>query len=47
MRYAERFAAFLQDGCDVYAYFNNDVEASAVTDARTLRANLAARRAAP
>jgi uncharacterized protein YecE (DUF72 family) len=45
-RYAERFAAFLQDGCDVYAYFNNDVEANAVTDARTLRAKLAALRAA-
>jgi uncharacterized protein YecE (DUF72 family) len=36
-RYAQRFAAWLHEGADVYAYFNNDVDANAVTDARTLR----------
>jgi uncharacterized protein YecE (DUF72 family) len=44
-KYAQRFATFLQDGCDVYAYFNNDVEANAVTDARTLQTRLTALRA--
>jgi uncharacterized protein YecE (DUF72 family) len=34
---AERLRAWLDDGCDVYAYFNNDHEAHAVADARWLR----------
>ncbi len=38
--YAQRFAAWLHEGSDLYAYFNNDVEANAVADARTLRAKL-------
>jgi uncharacterized protein YecE (DUF72 family) len=37
----ERLSAWLDAGFDVYAYFNNDVEAHAVKDARTLRAKLA------
>jgi len=35
---AERLAAWLQAGHDVYAYFNNDHEANAVADATWLRA---------
>lgn len=38
---AERLAAWLDDGIDVYAYFNNDVEADAVHDARWLQKRLA------
>jgi len=30
-------AAWLDDGVDVYAYFNNDYEGHAVRDATTLR----------
>ena len=30
---AERYAAWLDDGIDVYAYFNNDWYGHAVTDA--------------
>jgi len=28
------------EGCDVYAYFNNDYEGNAVSDARWLRSRL-------
>ena len=35
-RPAERLAPWLDDGCDVYAYFNNDFDGHAVTDARWL-----------
>jgi uncharacterized protein YecE (DUF72 family) len=38
---AEKLAAWLQDGRDVYAYFNNDHEGNAVTDATWLRKRLA------
>jgi uncharacterized protein YecE (DUF72 family) len=37
---ADRLGAWLDDGCDVYAYFNNDWHGNAVADARTLRARL-------
>jgi uncharacterized protein YecE (DUF72 family) len=40
--WAERIAACLDAGHDVYAYFNNDHEAHAVTDAQTLLDLLAA-----
>jgi uncharacterized protein YecE (DUF72 family) len=40
-RPAARMAAWLQDGTDVYAYFNNDHEGHAVTDATWLRTRLA------
>jgi uncharacterized protein YecE (DUF72 family) len=33
---AERLAAWLDDGVDVYAYFNNDYEGHAVRDVTTL-----------
>jgi uncharacterized protein YecE (DUF72 family) len=33
---ADRLAAWLDDGCDVYTYFNNDYEGHAVQDARWL-----------
>jgi len=39
-RAADRMAAWLDDGCDVYAYFNNDQEAYAVTDATWLARKL-------
>ena len=39
-RKAERLAAWLDEGCDVYAYFNNDWHGHAVTDAEWLRARL-------
>lgn len=39
-RDAERFATWLDDGIDVYAYFNNDWYGHAVTDGFDLRANL-------
>lgn len=39
-RTADRLAAFLGEGCDVYAYFNNDIGGHAVTDAAWLRARL-------
>jgi uncharacterized protein YecE (DUF72 family) len=38
---AGRYAAWLDDGIDVYAYFNNDWYGHAVTDAMDLRAHLA------
>ena len=34
---AERLAGWLDDGADVFAYFNNDYEGHAVADATTLR----------
>jgi uncharacterized protein YecE (DUF72 family) len=34
---AERLGAWLDEGCDVYAYFNNDIGAEAVNDAGWLR----------
>jgi uncharacterized protein YecE (DUF72 family) len=37
---ARRLRAWLADGTDVYAYFNNDWEGNAVVDARRLRAQL-------
>ncbi|HEY9555907.1 MAG TPA: DUF72 domain-containing protein [Acidimicrobiales bacterium] len=37
---ADRLGEWLDDGCDVYAYFNNDVGAHAVTDATWLRDRL-------
>jgi uncharacterized protein YecE (DUF72 family) len=33
---AERLAQWVADGCDMYAYFNNDFDGHAVTDARWL-----------
>lgn len=41
-RVADRLAAWLADGCDVYAYFNNDVGACAPADAAWLAARLGA-----
>jgi uncharacterized protein YecE (DUF72 family) len=38
---AERLGGWLDEGCDVYAYFNNDWHANAVSDAAWLRARLA------
>lgn len=40
-RAADRLHAWLDDGCDVYAYFNNDYEGHAVADAGWLRNRLA------
>lgn len=40
-RPAKRLTEWLGDGCDVYAYFNNDVDAAAVADAAWLRDRLA------
>jgi len=37
---AARLEPWLAEGCDVYAYFNNDWHAHAVVDARWLRARL-------
>jgi uncharacterized protein YecE (DUF72 family) len=37
---AERLAAWRDDGCDLYAYFNNDHGGAAVHDARWLRERL-------
>jgi uncharacterized protein YecE (DUF72 family) len=39
-RPAERLRAWLDDGVDVYAYFNNDYRGDAVLDARWLRERL-------
>jgi uncharacterized protein YecE (DUF72 family) len=44
--YAARFAALLDEGKDVYAYFNNDHEAHAVADAAWLASELGVRQAA-
>jgi uncharacterized protein YecE (DUF72 family) len=40
-RHADQLAAWLADGIDVYAYFNNDIGAAAIGDARWLRDRLA------
>ena len=40
-RVTSRLAAVLADGCDVYAYFNNDWYGHAVSDATYLRDALA------
>jgi uncharacterized protein YecE (DUF72 family) len=40
-RSAERLGAWLEQGCDVFAYFNNDIGAAAVGDATWLAARLA------
>jgi uncharacterized protein YecE (DUF72 family) len=45
--WADRLAATWRRGRDVYAYFNNDPEAVATVNARTLAAALDARLAAP
>ena len=39
-RVADRLASWLAEGCDVYAYFNNDYHGHAVTDACWLRGRL-------
>jgi uncharacterized protein YecE (DUF72 family) len=39
-RVARRLRPWLEDGADVYAYFNNDIGGHAVTDARWLRRRL-------
>jgi uncharacterized protein YecE (DUF72 family) len=39
-RVAERLEPWLEDGCDLYAYFNNDYEGHAVADAQWLRDRL-------
>jgi uncharacterized protein YecE (DUF72 family) len=39
---AERLAGWLDDGTDVFAYFNNDYDGHAMTDAKWLRSQLAA-----
>jgi uncharacterized protein YecE (DUF72 family) len=44
---AERLAAWADEGTDVYAYFNNDEEGHAVSDARWLRGRLPAARRPP
>ncbi len=44
---ADRISTWLADGCDVYAYFNNDYEGNAVHDARWLRHALAEAGEAP
>ena len=36
-RTADRLAQWITDGCDVYAYFNNDYHGAAVLDAQWLR----------
>ena len=41
-RPAERLTQWLEEGSDVYAYFNNDYQGHAITDARWLRTRLAA-----
>jgi uncharacterized protein YecE (DUF72 family) len=41
-RAAGRLQAWLDEGCDVYAYFNNDWHGAAVEDARWMRERLAA-----
>ncbi|MFP5377970.1 MAG: DUF72 domain-containing protein [Acidimicrobiia bacterium] len=44
---AERLEAWLAEGCDVYAYFNNDHQANAVHDAAWLRDRLSGGPTAP
>jgi uncharacterized protein YecE (DUF72 family) len=41
-RAADRLGAWLDDGCDIYAYFNNDHHGYAVQDARWLAERLVA-----
>lgn len=43
-RAADRLSAWLDEGCDVYAYFNNDWEGAAVADGRWLARRLGAER---
>jgi uncharacterized protein YecE (DUF72 family) len=45
--FVELLGSWADDGCDVYAYFNNDWDANAVADATWLRDHLAARVSAP
>ena len=40
-RTADRLRTWLGEGCDVYAYFNNDWHGHAVEDARWLRDHIA------
>ena len=40
---AERLSSWLEEGCDVYAYFNNDDSGFAVEDARWLAERLGRR----
>ena len=42
LRVAERLATWRDEGCDVYAYFNNDWHGAAVADAEWLRDRLLA-----
>jgi uncharacterized protein YecE (DUF72 family) len=42
-RVADRLAGWLDEGCDVYAYFNNDHQGFAIEDARWLAARLGRR----
>jgi uncharacterized protein YecE (DUF72 family) len=44
--WAQRIGGWSADGCDVYAYFNNDWEVFAPRNARSLRRLLAAEGAA-
>jgi uncharacterized protein YecE (DUF72 family) len=44
---AERLGAWLDEGTDVYAYFNNDYDGHAVADAETMRELLAPAQARP
>jgi uncharacterized protein YecE (DUF72 family) len=44
---AERLAGWLDDGTDVFAYFNNDYDGHAMADARWLRSQLAGHAVAP
>jgi uncharacterized protein YecE (DUF72 family) len=45
--FVELLGGWLDEGCDVFAYFNNDWDANAVADATWLRDHLAARVSAP
>jgi uncharacterized protein YecE (DUF72 family) len=46
-RPAQRLQSWLDEGCDVFAYFNNDHHGAAVEDARWLRERLLAQRPPP
>jgi uncharacterized protein YecE (DUF72 family) len=39
--------SWADEGCDVFAYFNNDWDANAVADATTLRDRLVGRLSSP
>ena len=41
---ADRLSAWMEEGCAVHAYFNNDYEGHAVEDARWLAERLGAAR---